>query len=239
MRVDLIPHLCLIDKHDLTEKTVIAIDLLRATSTIITALENGAKGIIPVETLLEAEQINQKIKNSLLAGEREGVKIKGFALGNSPIEFTPNRVRNKTVILCTTNGTKTLLKCQGADKVFIGSFLNRKACLDYVAKLQKDILLLCAGRKNGPAQEDSICAGAYVKYLRNNFYKMHFSNLAMEAYYLYQTLGNSLHDMVYKSPSGQNLISMGLKVDIDFCLRKDVFNTIALFKDGVIQKAKN
>ncbi|GAB4271737.1 2-phosphosulfolactate phosphatase [Thermincola ferriacetica] len=239
MRVDLIPHHGLIDSEDLKGKTAVVIDILRATSTIISALENGAAYVIPVETPTDAEQLAFTDRSIILAGEKEGIKIKGFRLGNSPLEFTPAKVKNKVIAHCTTNGTKTILKCSGADYVLIGSLLNRSACLDYAGRLKKDIVLVCAGRKNGPAEEDSLCAGAFAEYLRQNYFGYSFSKISMDAYYLYKINAINLHDRVYKSPSGQNLIGMGLKVDIDFCLRKDVYSVVALYKNGVIKKIEN
>ncbi len=237
MRIDLIPHLELINEDELSGKTVIVLDILRATSTMVTAMENGARQIFPVATVTDAEKLKLASPDIVLSGEREGVKIKGFHLGNSPLEFTHVRINNKTLAHCTTNGTKAILLCTHAHKIILGSLLNRAAAVDYAIAQQTDIVLVCAGRRGGPAIEDSIGAGAFVQLLRNSPHHHTCGKLPMEAYYLYKCLYNNIHDEIYKSPSGQNLISMGLKVDIDFCLRTDVFNVVPIYSDGGIVAA--
>src|SRR5690554_1115604 len=113
-------------EEELRGKTVVVVDVLRATSTIVTALANGAKSVIPVADMGEASRISQSIDsdNYLLCGEKNGVQIEGYDLGNSPLEFTPEVVGGKSLILNTTNGTRAIKKSVGAAEVYIASFLN-------------------------------------------------------------------------------------------------------------------
>lgn len=145
------------------DKTVVVIDVLRASSTIITALENGARAVVPVLTPDEAVTLKSRYdsENVLLGGERGGLKIQGFDLGNSPLEYKKEVVEGKTIVFTTTNGTNAIRLSGSADNLLIGAYLNLEAVVNKALELDKDILLLCAGRQNGFALEDAACAGAF------------------------------------------------------------------------------
>ncbi|HEX5398309.1 MAG TPA: 2-phosphosulfolactate phosphatase, partial [Verrucomicrobiae bacterium] len=159
-------------KRDLRETICVVFDVLRATSTIVTALHNGAKGIIPVSEISEALALRHSefgIRNSefiLLGGERNGMRIRAaqtggtdFDLGNSPREYTPDRVRGKTIVSTTTNGTRALRACVGARTVLAGSFLNLAATAEFIKKLlPAQVLLVCAGTRENTALEDVLAA---------------------------------------------------------------------------------
>ena len=145
------------------DKTVVVIDVLRASSTIITALENGARAVVPVLTPDEAVTLKSRYdsENVLLGGERGGLKVQGFDLGNSPLEYKKEVVEGKTIVFTTTNGTNAIRQSGSADNLLIGAYLNLEAVVKKALELDKDILLLCAGRQNGFALEDAACAGAF------------------------------------------------------------------------------
>jgi 2-phosphosulfolactate phosphatase len=159
--------------RDLRNTTCVVFDVLRATSTFVTALHNGAKAVIPVAEISEALALRQKLPGVLLGGERDGVKIRAsqtgggdFDLGNSPREYTPEIVRGKTIVSTTTNGTRALRACAGAQTVLAASFLNLTATAQFIRQLQpKQILLVCAGTRENMADEDVLAAGALCEML--------------------------------------------------------------------------
>src|SRR5208282_4843445 len=143
-------------KRDLRETICVVFDVLRATSTFVTALHNGAKTIIPVGEISEALAILQKQPDVLLGGERNGLRISAqgidFDLGNSPREYTPEKVRGKTIVSTTTNGTRTLRACTGAKTILAASFLNLSATVEFIKKIQPaQVLLVCAGTRENTA----------------------------------------------------------------------------------------
>jgi 2-phosphosulfolactate phosphatase len=162
-------------KRDLRDATCVVFDVLRATSTFVTALHHGAKAIVPVSEIAEALALRQKQPDVLLGGERDGVKIRAaqtggidFDLGNSPREYTPEKVRGKTIVSTTTNGTRALRACAGAQTVLAASFLNLTATAQFICRLQPaQIVLVCAGTRENTALEDMLAAGALGEMLVN------------------------------------------------------------------------
>jgi 2-phosphosulfolactate phosphatase len=162
-------------KRDLRDATCVVFDVLRATSTFVTALHHGAKAIVPVSEIAEALAIRQKQPDILLGGERDGVRIRAgqtggidFDLGNSPREYTPEKVRGKTIVSTTTNGTRALRACTGAQTVLAASFLNLTATAQFIRRLQPaQIVLVCAGTRENIATEDVLAAGALGEMLVN------------------------------------------------------------------------
>jgi 2-phosphosulfolactate phosphatase len=159
--------------RDLRDIACVVFDVLRATSTFVTALHNGAKAVVPVAEIFEALAIRQKQPGVLLGGERDGVKIRAgqtggvdFDLGNSPREYTPEKVRGKTIVSTTTNGTRALRACAGAQTVLAASFLNLTVTAQFIRQLQPaQILLVCAGTRENMADEDVLAAGALCEIL--------------------------------------------------------------------------
>jgi 2-phosphosulfolactate phosphatase len=162
--------------RDLRDTACVVFDVLRATSTFVTALHHGAKAVIPVAEISEALAFRQKQPDILLGGERDGVKIRAgrtggddFDLGNSPREYTPEKVRGKTIVSTTTNGTRALRACAGAKTVLAASFLNLTVTAKFIQKLQPaQILLVCAGTRENMADEDVLAAGALCELLFNS-----------------------------------------------------------------------
>ncbi|MGD0087152.1 MAG: 2-phosphosulfolactate phosphatase [Verrucomicrobiota bacterium] len=160
-------------RRDLRDAVCVVFDVLRATSTFVTALQNGAKAIVPVSEIAEALAWRQKQPDVLLGGERDGVKIRAaqtggvdFNLGNSPREYTPEKVRGKTIVSTTTNGTRALRACAGAQTVLAASFLNLTATVDFIKKLRPtQVVPVCAGTHENPALEDVLAAGALCEML--------------------------------------------------------------------------
>src|SRR5476651_1845332 len=160
--------------RDLRETVCVVFDVLRATSTFATALQNGAKEIIPVAEISEALEIKKTRPEVLLGGERDGVKISAngidFDLGNSPREYTPSKVRGKTIVSTTTNGTRALRACAGAKIVLAASFLNLGATAEFLRRKNfTEILIVCAGTGENAALEDTLAAGALCEILAGGF----------------------------------------------------------------------
>ena len=157
-------------------KNVVVIDVLRATSTICNALENGAEAVIPVETLEEC--LAMEGENLLKAAERNGQKPEGFLHGNSPLEYSKELVAGKTIVLTTTNGTRCIKMSLGADKIVAGSFLNLDAIVDFIRQDKKDTILFCAGWKDQFNLEDTLFAGAVIDLMEVVKFSSHYQRLS-------------------------------------------------------------
>ncbi len=147
-----------------TGKTTVVIDVLRASSTIVTALQNGAKEVIPVASVEFAVKISGGMfgGQTLIGGERNTKKIEGFALGNSPLEYTPDIVSGKSIIIYTTNGSRAIVKAKFSEHLFVASFHNLSAVANQLLHIGNDIEILCSGRSNAFSMEDTICAGRLI-----------------------------------------------------------------------------
>jgi len=226
-----------IKNTELADKLVIVIDVLRASSTIVTALANGCNGFIPI---LSPEQVREKAQQFekegiLLGGEREGKKIEGFDLGNSPREYRKKVVKDKTIIFSTTNGVKTLEMAKDARKIIIGSFLNLKAVFNYCTNYQGDILIICAGRDGRFSLEDAACAGMIIHSLRDVFPGVHQGvDANLTAQLLYEKFGHNILETLRKSQHGRYLESIGLSEDLKFCSQLDFYHIVPILRDGII-----
>lgn len=239
MNIDAIltpPELPALAQRDLRETVCVVFDVLRATSTFVTALHNGAKAIIPVGEISEALAIRKKQPDVLLGGERDGVKIRAvqtggidFDLGNSPREFTPEKVRGKTIISTTTNGTRALRACAGAKTVLASSFLNLGATAEFIQKLRPaEALLVCAGTREDRADEDVLAAGALCELLARGDARPTFSDSTEIARRFYAQAESNLALAVHNSTNGKRLLAIPeLRDDVAFCLQRDVFPLVA------------
>ncbi len=226
-----------IKNTELVGKLVVIIDVLRASSTIVTALANGCRGFIPI---LSPDQVKEKAQQFekeriLLGGEREGIKIEDFDLGNSPGEYKREVVKDKTIIFSTTNGVKTLEMAKGAYRIIIGSFLNLQAVCNYCTNYQGDILIICAGKEGKFSLEDTACAGMMINSLRDVFPGgYHEVDANLTARLLYEKFGNNIMEILRKSQHGRYLESISLVEDLKFCSQLDFFHIVPIFKDGII-----
>jgi 2-phosphosulfolactate phosphatase len=192
---------------------VVAIDVLRATTTAVTALVNGARAIRPVAEPEEgrAALAGFPVGEALLGGERYGKPLPGFDLGNSPAEYRPKVVRGKTVILSTTNGTRLLARCAGATEVLLGALVNAGAVAERVGTWEGDALLACAGRHGGFSLEDAVCAGLLVNRLGAGW---RLGDGAAAALGLCGTYGRHPGRALWESPHGRYLTELGLGDDL-------------------------
>lgn len=234
-----------IKKRDLSATTCVVFDILRATTSMTNALANGAEAIIPVSEIAEAVAVYETDKKVLLAGERHGLRILkeqsgsvDFALGNSPREFTADKVAGKRIVTTTTNGTRALQACAGAKQVLIGSFLNLSAVANWIAqKKPENLLLICAGTFEEAAYEDILAAGALTDLIWNQYSGARITDSAHIARQIYQLSNGNLIQAMQFARNGRHLLSVtDLKDDVSFCLQKDIYRFVAEMKDGTIRR---
>jgi len=218
---------------------IVVIDVLRATSTMITALANGAECIVPAETLSEARDFYKRYPDHLLAGERRGVKPSGFHLGNSPMEFQREVVRRKTIILTTSSGTRTILAASASPNVLLAAFLNVEAAAEKAVQLAEaegvGITIAPSGRKHSFSLEDFLCAGAIA--LRLERADVEFSDFTWGALLAFKSLGEPLGQAVWMCRHARELREQGFGEDVEFCSQLNLFRTVPVFKAGRILPA--
>jgi len=233
---------------DLDATTCVVFDVLRATSVMTEALANGASAIAPVCEIGEAVALRNANPDWLLAGEREGLKITSalsggpdFDLGNSPREFTREAVEGRTIVTTTTNGTRALMACQGAERVLIGSFLNLPALIAALAKAApEEVLLVCAGTGTQCASEDVLCAGAVVDGLigEASGFELGDSALVARSYYREEAGDERGESRIAHSSNGRRLLGMEeLRDDVAFCGQIGIHHVIGeLGEDGIVRR---
>lgn len=217
-----------------TEKDniVVIIDILRATSSICTAFENGAAAIIPVAEAEEAR--DYKGRGYMVAAERDGYVLDFADFGNSPFNFTRDRVDGKTIVYSTTNGTGIINMVSGSAKIVVGSFINISALCEWVINQDEDVILFCAGWKNRFNLEDTICAGAIAERL---FQKDDFQTICDSTYAaldLWKLAKNDPQGYIEKAAQRSRLRDKGLDDCIGFCLKPDYTRKIPRFADGIL-----
>lgn len=223
----------LLDLYPVEKSIVVIIDVLRATSTIATALYNGAKAIIPVDSVADCIRIGKQI-DSITAGERDGKVAEGLAYGNSPFEYPKEFVGGKTLVLTTTNGTKLLhmALAGNARGIITGSFPNLSAVCDYLVAQNQPVILGCAAWKNRVNIEDTLFAGAVIDRIGKHFsINCDSSQMALT---MYNDAKDDLFEfMKLKNASHyQRLSGFGLDKDIKFCLTADGANVLAIYEEG-------
>lgn len=222
----------LLHLYDLSNSVVVIIDVFRATSTIASALHNGAKAVIPVDSVPKAIEISKRI-DGIAAGERDGMIAEGLKHGNSPLEYPKEFIENKTLVLTTTNGTRLLQMAldKNADAIISGSFPNLSAVCDYLLQQNKNVVLGCAGWKDRFNLEDTLFAGAVISNIKKNFEIHCDSSLMAETMYAKQK--NKLLEFAPQLTHYHRLVErFGLIEDIRFCLTPDVANVLPVYTDG-------
>lgn len=222
----------LLHLYDLSNSVVVIIDVFRATSTIASALHNGAKAVIPVDSVPKAIEISKRI-DGIAAGERDGMIAEGLKHGNSPLEYPKEFIANKTLVLTTTNGTRLLQMAldKNADAIISGSFPNLSAVCDYLLQQNKNVVLGCAGWKDRFNLEDTLFAGAVISNIKKNFEIHCDSSLMAETMYAKQK--NKLLEFAPQLTHYHRLVErFGLIEDIRFCLTPDVANVLPVYTDG-------
>ncbi|WP_309118768.1 2-phosphosulfolactate phosphatase [Paenibacillus sp.] len=234
MRIDCISTVSETFGRDLAGKTAIVIDVLRATSAMVTALERGAKSVAPADTVASARQSAEP--GDVLAGERLCKKIPGFALGLSPHEFTEEAVGGRRVVMTTTNGTRAIQKAAKAATILVGSFLNADACAKAALRLNRDVVLLCSGTKDAFALEDGLCAGMIAKRIKEEAgRRVATDDLAAAMEGAYRHFEHRLDDALLSSDTGGRLVALGYREDVVFCARRDVYRLTPVMAGGELR----
>lgn len=222
----------LLHLYDLSNAVVVIIDVFRATSTIAAALYNGAKCIIPVDEVAKAIEISKQI-DGIAAGERDGKLAEGLQHGNSPLEYSKDFIKDKTLVLTTTNGTKLLQMAldNKATTIITGSFPNLSAVCTFLINKNKNVVLGCAGWKDRFNLEDTLFAGAVIAKIKENFTIHCDSSLTAEL--LYNQHKDNLIDFAPTFTHYHRLVErFGLIEDIKFCLTPDGANVLPLYENG-------
>ncbi len=223
-------------QRDLSGTECVVLDVLRATSTMIAALANGAEGVMPVSQIAEALRLRATLPDVVLGGEREGVRISAkltggveFDLGNSPREYTREKISGKLLVMTTTNGTRALQACSRAKAVWIASFLNLGATAALLrARAPEHLLLVCSGTQDQAAYEDVLGAGGLCDLLWNDLDDALISDSAQIARQLFMLEKNALAKAFSRTRNGRRLMSHpDLRDDVAFCAQMDKFPIVA------------
>lgn len=228
------------DELFFTGKTTIVIDVLRASTTIITALTNGAKEVVPVGTIEFAVKVSGGIfgGQTLLGGERNTKKIEGFALGNSPSEYTKEIVSGKSIVFYSTNGSRAIVKAKYSKNLFICSFNNMKALSKQLKKLNEDVIILCSGNNNFFSLEDSVCAGMLLNELQSENKNAQLNDSSNCAITLFKSFGKNILKMMSETDHGKLLIENGFKDDLKACAELDNTDVIPFYSGNALKVLK-
>ncbi len=214
--------------------TAIVIDVVRATSCIVEALANGARGVLPAVSIEEAGRLRDSLGgDALLCGERHGLRIHGFDLGNSPAEFTREAVAGRHLVMTTTNGTRALMAAAGSDRVIAASFLNLGAVADAV-RGDDSVVIVCAGKAESFALDDTVCAGHILRRVLQGWTRPvamdERARAAVDLAGLHEVSAN----MLAGTEAGKALIDVGLGGDLALCARADRHQIVPMMRDRVI-----
>lgn len=227
-----------IDEIALREKVVVVADVLRAGTTVTVALHNGAREVIPMQSVEAAAKISGNLTGgvTLRAGERNGRMIEGFHLGNSPLEYTPDRVRGKAIVFSSTNGSPVFLKARHARTMAVCSFVNVSAVAQYVKDQAGDCEILCAGNEGAFSLEDAVCAGMLIDHLRaDTSLALQCDDAAVAAHTLYRSSARGLRRLLKSTENGLYLKEIGHSQDVLFCSAVDTVPVVPVLVGTVLR----
>ncbi|MEI6100321.1 MAG: 2-phosphosulfolactate phosphatase [Eubacteriales bacterium] len=239
MKMTTLPTYTHIEPTEFAGKTAIVIDLLRATSTICTALHNGCRKVIPVEEVEEAIRLTREIglhTPVVSGGERDGAKLPGFDYGNSPLEYSSTTISGKVLVLCTTNGTQAFHVAAGAQAVYAGCLNNARAVAKKAVDDGRDIMILCAGTRCRFSADDVTAAGAIIHRIREiiNIDDADMDDLSHTALWLYEKNRSDLYGLLQISRPYRTLAQLNRMEDIDYCFQEDIVDLVPQFLNGDI-----
>ncbi|MCZ8520655.1 MULTISPECIES: 2-phosphosulfolactate phosphatase [Paenibacillus] len=239
MNIRVIPTIQEARVEELRRKTVIVIDVLRATSTMLAALSNGCSAVIPVETVEQAKELQGP--GHLLGGERGCRRIPGFDLGNSPAEYTPSAIAGSVLIMTTTNGTRAIRKAEQAGRILVGSLLNAQACARKAQSLGKEIVILCSGTRDIFSLEDGLGAGAIVDELLQPSCPAgtgrqadlpQVNDFGLSMMHAYRAAKDNMEAALLACENGRRLVSLGYREDVAFCSRLNAIASAPEIRSG-------
>lgn len=223
---------------ELQDKNIVVIDVLRTSTTMVTGLANGAKEIIPTDSIASAGMIGRNSEGqALLCGEKNGKIIQGFNLGNSISEYSEENVKGKILVFNSTNGTPSLMKSKFAKNCVVLGFVNMERVVSYLLEMKEDFIILCAGKDGEFSLEDTVCAGMLVSNLISKAPPVTYilTDSSLGASRLYSAYKYDLLKMLYDSEHGQYLISQGFESDLAECVKLNKYDLLPLLRSGVIK----
>ena len=220
----------LLHLHTIENTIVVVTDVFRATSCMVTAFAHGVKSIVPVATIDECQQWQER--GYLAAAERNAKRVEGFELDNSPFTYMTERVRGADVAMTTTNGTLAITKSRGGVKVLVGAFLNLEAIARYLKTEPYDVLVLCAGWKGRVNMEDTLFAGALIERLKTSYALAEDS--AILAHRLYCDGKDNLINYMASASHIQRLQRLGIQKDITYCLQHDLYDVVPVLRGNAL-----
>lgn len=236
LKVHLTPHL--VDELALRDKVVVVVDVLRAGTCVATALYNGAREIIPTATVEAAARVSGNLAGAIttLAGERGGRMIEGFHFGDSPLEFTADKVGGKAIVFLTTNGTPAFVRARHARELVVCSFVNISAVAEFVRAQQGDVEIVCAGNAGAFCIEDAVCAGMLLHLLTEGSAGLvHHSDAVTAALALYKGHARGLQRMLRRSDNGVLLEELGFAADVHACGELDTVPVVPRLDGNVLR----
>jgi len=239
MKIDIYATHNSVQEKELKGRVVVVVDAFRATTTILTALHNGCRELIPVEDIEEAISYSRNYDKSayLLAGERNIHKIEGFDLSNSPSDYMRETVEGRTIIMTTTNGTKAIKKASEAKEVIIAGFVNVEAAASHIISINEGIAFVCAGTDGKFSLEDILAVGAVISELKSAGAETELDDLGLVCVHMYEMYKSDIKKFLKDTIHFKRLIGEKLESDIDFCLNVNSIPTVGIYKDGVIKAA--
>jgi len=217
--------------YNVKDRTVVVVDILRATSCMVTAFAHGVGSITPLSDLEKCRLM--KTKGYVTSGERDGKKVEGFDKGNSPFEYMGEQVKGMRIAFTTTNGTQAIEKSREAKEIVVGSFLNLSAVARHLLFTENNILVVCAGWKGKVNLEDTLFAGALVDKLKD--YLDPDCDAPVAAQHLYNLAKGDMVSFLSNSSHVRRLDRLNIHKDIEFCLTTDLYNVLPRLRDGVLQ----
>lgn len=233
MNIDLIVSSDDINEEKIHGKVVVVIDMLRATTVIITALKNGCSKVVPVVTVEEALRLSEEDRESfILGGERRALKIEGFNCSNSPLEYSKEVVNNKTLIITTTNGTRAIHGSKSAEQIIIGAMINGRAVARKLIELDRDVVFVNAGTYGQFSMDDFICSGYIISCITENN-SAELSDIAFTAQHIYHS-HKDIESYLKHARHFNVLKELGLEDDLKYCCNKDLTDIVPVYRDGII-----
>ncbi len=225
----------LVAREAVVGSTVVVVDVLRAGATVATALGHGANRVIPVRSVSEARRLARELKTEgvLLCGERRGLPPRGFDLGNSPREFSPERVSGRTLVFTTTNGTRALQRADGAGRVAFAGLVNAPAVAEWAGHDSANVHILCAGQNGALALEDVLCAGLLVARLVAS-QSAELTDSARAALAIWNEGKTRVRDVLRQCAHGRYLRSVGFAEDVDYCSQVGTLHVVPVLRDGAL-----
>lgn len=229
MKIHVVSSVNEVKADELVHKTAIVIDVLRATSTMVTALSFGSASILPVETVSQARDTCQP--GDLLAGERFCKKINGFDFGNSPLEFMTGKLKEKRIVMTTTNGTRAIQKSLRASTIITGAMVNASACAQAALEIGRDVVIVCAGTQDVFSLEDGLCAGFIIEEMKAasaDHLDVDDFGLAMNSAFVHEQ--ERLQDTLLNCQNGRRLRKLGFMDDVIYCTEQNRYSIVPMVR---------